>query len=182
VSGVIMTLVPMEASGEESEGFEAPGVQSFDLPPLYEGAPEWLNKYVLMATLSVILVLLFWMLMARRQKLVPSKSQFIGETAYFFIRNGIARDMIGHDFRRFLPFLIALFSFVLVNNLWGIFPLTLLPTASHVGWAYGLAGMVWLLYNGVAISGTPCCRPGCPRPCGRSSSHWSSSPTSLCDR
>ena len=35
--------------------------------------------------------------------------------------------------------LIALFSFVLVNNLWGVFPLTLLPTAAHVGWAYGLA-------------------------------------------
>jgi hypothetical protein len=51
-----------------------------------------------------------------------------------------------------LPFLIALFSFVLVNNLWGIFPLTLLPTASHVGWAYGLAGMVWLIYNGVGIA------------------------------
>jgi F-type H+-transporting ATPase subunit a len=152
VSGAFFPLVPMEAGGGEEEGFAAPGVQSFDLPPLYEGAPEWLNKYVLMAAVSVILVLLFWLIMARKQRLVPSKGQFIGETAYFFIRNGIARDMIGHDFRRYLPFLIALFSFILVNNLWGVFPLTLLPTASHVGWAYGLAGMVWLLYNGVGIA------------------------------
>ena len=28
-----------------------------------------------------------------------------------------------HDCHKFLPFLLALFSFVLVNNLWGIFPL-----------------------------------------------------------
>ena len=90
----------------------------------------------------MILVILFWLIMARKNSLVPSKGQFIGETAYFFVRNGIARDMIGHDFRRYLPFLIALFSFILVNNLWGIFPLTLVPTASHVGWAYGLALMV----------------------------------------
>ncbi len=140
-------LVPLE-----TEQFEPPGVHSFDLPPLYPGAPEWLDKYLVMAVVSVILVAAFWMLMARNQKLVPSKSQFIGETAYFFVRNGIARDMIGHDFRRYLPFLIALFSFILVNNLWGIFPLTLIPTASHVGWAYGLAAMVWVLYNGVGIA------------------------------
>ena len=105
-----------------------------------------------MAAVSVILVMTFWLIMARKNSLVPSKSQFIGETAYFFVRNGIARDMIGHDFRKYLPFLIALFSFILVNNLWGIFPLTLLPTASHVGWAYGLALMVWVLYNAVGIA------------------------------
>jgi F-type H+-transporting ATPase subunit a len=131
VIAAFLGLVPLE-----SGGFEAPGVHSFDLPPLYDGAPGWLNKYVLMATVSVILILVFWVVMARKNSLVPSKSQFIGETAYFFVRNGIARDMIGHDFRRFLPFLIAIFSFVLLNNLWGIFPLTLLPTPSHVGWAY----------------------------------------------
>jgi hypothetical protein len=192
VSGAFFPLVPMEAGGGEEgeEGFAAPGVQSFDLPPLYEGAPEWLNKYLLMAVVSVILVMAFWLIMSRNQKLVPSKGQFIGEAAYFFIRNGIARDMIGHDFRRFLPLLIALFSFILVNNLWGVFPLTLLPTTSHVGWAYGLAAMVGssttesasLSTGRSAISSTRCCRPGCRCSCGRSSFRWSSSPTSSCDR
>ena len=151
MSGVILGLTPLETGGEETEGFQAPGVESFELPPLFEAVP-WLDKYLLMAIVSVILVILFWVIMARKNSLVPGKAQFIGETAYFFVRNGIARDMIGHDFRRYLPFLIALFSFILVNNLWGIFPLTLVPTASHVGWAYGLALMVWVLYNGVGIA------------------------------
>ena len=71
---------------------------------------------------SVILILAFWLIMARKNAMVPSKGQFIGETAYFFVRNTIARDMIGHDFRRYLPLLIALFSFVLVNNLLGRLP------------------------------------------------------------
>jgi F-type H+-transporting ATPase subunit a len=138
-----VSLIPLE--------FEAPGVSSFDLPPFFEGAP-WFDKYMLQAFLSVILILGFWMIMARKNALVPGKAQYIGETAYFFVRNSIARDMIGHDFRRYLPLLIAIFSFVLVNNLWGIFPFTLLPTPSHVGWAYGLAAMVWVIYNGVGIA------------------------------
>jgi len=51
-----------------------------------------------------------------------------------------------------LPWLIALFSFILINNLWGIFPFTLMPTTAHAGWAYGLAIMVWVVYNAVGIA------------------------------
>jgi F-type H+-transporting ATPase subunit a len=131
------------------EGFEAPGVSSFDLPGLF-GQP-WLNRFLLQAILSVILIMAFWLVMARKRALVPSKGQFLGEAAYMFVRNSIGRDVIGHDFKRWVPLLIALFSFVLVNNLWGVFPLTLMPTAAHVGWAYGLAGLVWLIYNGIGV-------------------------------
>ena len=143
-------LVPLE-TGEDGEGYQAPGVSSFDVPPLFEGAPEWLNKYLFMAVLSVIIIAVLWLVAARRNKMVPGRGQFIGESVYMFIRNSLARDMIGHDYRRYVPLLIALFSFVLVNNLFGIFPLFLLPTASHAGWAYGLAILVWLVYNAVGI-------------------------------
>jgi len=139
----LLSLMPLET-------FEPPGVHSFDYPPIIPGV-EWFDKYVFQAILAVIVILAFWLIMARKQALVPSKSQFIGETAYFFIRNTIARDMIGHDYRKYLPLIIALFSFVLVNNLWGVFPLLMLPTPSHVGWAYGLALLVWVIYNGVGI-------------------------------
>jgi len=135
----------------DTGGFEAPGVSSFDFPPLFPGAP-WLSRYMIQAVVSVALILAFWVIMARKNKLVPSKGQYVGETAYFFVRNSIARDMLGHDFRTYLPLLIALFSFILVNNLYGIFPLTLLPTTSHVGWCYGMAGMVWFIYNGAGIA------------------------------
>jgi F-type H+-transporting ATPase subunit a len=135
------------------EGYEPPGVESFDFPPLFPGVSglEWFNRFMLQAILATILVLVFWVVMARKRAMVPTRGQFVGESAYTFIRNTLGRDMIGHDFRKYLPLLIALFSFILVNNLWGIFPLTLLPTASHVSWAYGLTAVVWVLYNGVGI-------------------------------
>ena len=148
MSGFLSGLVPLET---ETEGFEAPGVHSFDVPPLFESVP-WFDKYMLQAIISVILILAFWLIMARKSALVPSKGQYLGETAYFFLRNTIARDMIGHDFRKYLPLLIALFSFVLINNIFGVFPLSLLPTPSHVGWPYGLAILVWVIYNGVGIA------------------------------
>jgi F-type H+-transporting ATPase subunit a len=147
VSGQLLSLIPMD--------FEAPGPQSFEAAgsPVFPGVPglEWLTKYMLQAVVSVVLIVAFWVIMSRKRSMVPSKSQFVGEYAYNFVRNGIARDTIGHDWRKYLPLLVALFSFVLINNLFGIFPLTLMPTTAHVSWAYGLAGLVWVIYNVVGI-------------------------------
>jgi F-type H+-transporting ATPase subunit a len=144
-----MSLIPMET-------FEAPGVESFQpaAEPIFAGVPGlwWLDKYMLQAIVSVVVILAFWLIMSRKNAMVPSKGQFVGETAYSFLRNSIARDMIGHDFRKYLPLLIALFSFILINNLFGVFPLTLMPTTAHASWAYGLAGLVWVIYNGVGIA------------------------------
>ncbi len=150
MSLLTLGLLPLETGGE---GYHPPSADDFNVPPLFPDVPwlAWFDKYMLMAIVATLLVLIFWVSMARKNKLVPSKGQYLGETAYFFVRNSIARDNIGPDYRRFLAWLIALFSFILVNNLWGIFPLTLLPTTSHSGWAYGLAGMVWIVYNAVGI-------------------------------
>ena len=146
-----MGLLPLETGGE---GYHAPSPDDFNLPPLFPDVPwlAWLDKYMLQAIVATILIIIFWLVMARKRQMVPSKGQFIGETAYFFVRNSIARDNLGHDFRKFLPWLIALFSFILINNLWGIFPFTLMPTTAHAGWAYGLAIMVWVVYNAVGIA------------------------------
>ena len=70
---------------------------------------------------------------------------------YNLIRNSIARDILGHDYRKFLPYLVALFSFILVNNLFGQFFLFMFPTFSKIGYAWGLALCSWILYNGAGI-------------------------------
>ncbi len=66
----------------------------------------------------------------RKKALVPGKGQFIAEGLYNFVRNTIARDSIGEEYKKYLPYLVALFFFVLVNNLFGLFFLTLYPTMS----------------------------------------------------
>lgn len=134
---------------EEAGSFDV-GVANFRTPPFFEGVP-WLDRALLLGTISFLLALIFWLAMSSNHRLVPSKRQYLGETAYSFVRDGIARDQIGHDFKKYLPYLMAMITFVVINNIWEVIPFTLFPTVSHVGWAYTLAGMSWLIYNAVGI-------------------------------
>ena len=48
---------------------------------------------------------------------MPGKLQWLGESGYSLVRDGIARDVIGHEGLPFAPYLAALFFFILANNL-----------------------------------------------------------------
>src|SRR5699024_5937489 len=53
--------------------------------------------------------------------------------------------------RRYLPYLLGLFTFIWVNNLWGQVFFTMYPSFSNIGYAYGLAALTWLIYVGAGI-------------------------------
>ncbi|WP_214404113.1 F0F1 ATP synthase subunit A [Pseudonocardia lacus] len=130
-----------------SPGFDAPGVEDFNLPPIFGEV----TKPVLLFVLAAVLVWAFFTITSRRPQLVPSKTQFLGESFHGIVRNSIARDNIGHDYLKYVPYLTTLFAFILVNNLFGIIPLIQFPSFSHPGMAYALAAMSWLIYNAVGI-------------------------------
>jgi F-type H+-transporting ATPase subunit a len=130
-------------------GFESPGVADFDLPPI--AGIEGLTKPVLQLVLSFVIIYGLFRLAVRNPQLVPGNGQFLGEAFHGLVRNTIARDMIGPEFLRYVPFLTTLVAFVLVNNLFGIIPLIQFPTFSHPGVPYALALMVWLIFTVVGI-------------------------------
>jgi F-type H+-transporting ATPase subunit a len=102
---------------------------------------------MLLILLSVLLIAWFFVVAARRGQMVPGKLQYLGEMSYNFVRNSVGKDIIGErDFKPFVPLLFSLFFFILVNNLFGSVPLIQLPTTSHVGTAYALAGMVYFTW------------------------------------
>lgn len=145
--GLYELIVPLEG-GE----WTAPGEHSFDSRPLFPGVlPDWVNNHAAQAVIAAILIILFWVWMARGQKIVPGRRQTLGELAYDLVRNSIARDILGHDYRKYLPYLLAIFSFILVNNLFGQFFLFMFPTFSKIGYAYGLALCTFVLYNAAGI-------------------------------
>lgn len=134
-----------------AEGFTPPGPGDFDLPPIF-GDSLLFTKPALLLVLSAILVFAFLAITSRKMAMVPSKGQYAGEQAYGFVRNSIARDIIGSpDFLKFVPWLVATFFFILVNNVYGIIPFVQFPTFSRFSFALGLAILVWLLYNGLGI-------------------------------
>ncbi|CAN5627548.1 F0F1 ATP synthase subunit A [soil metagenome] len=141
----------ISADVSRAEGFTPPGPGDFDLQPLFGGTYAF-AKPGLQLILAAVLVFGFFALTSRRAAMVPGKAQFAGEQAYGFVRNSLARDIIGsHDFMKFVPYLVSLFFFVLINNLFGLIPFFQFPTFSKAGFAYGLAALTWVLYNGVGI-------------------------------
>ncbi|OLT13947.1 ATP synthase F0 subunit A [Pseudonocardia sp. CNS-139] len=110
-------------------GFDAPGVEDFQLPPIFGDV----TKPVLQLVLAAIIVYAFFAITSRRAQLVPGKAQFLGESLHGLVRNSIARDNIGPDFLKYVPYLTTLFAFILVNNLFGIIPFIQFPTFSHPG-------------------------------------------------
>jgi F-type H+-transporting ATPase subunit a len=131
------------------EPFVPPGTGDFDLPPIVAGV----TKPMALVVLSVIIVAGFFLIAIRKPQLVPGRLQFAAESVYNIGRNSIARDQIGsEDFKRFIPLIVALFTFILVNNLFGIIPLFQFPTMSHIGFPVALSVLVvFPVYHFVGI-------------------------------
>jgi len=141
-----------------NEGFHAPGPADFFLPDFTgtswnaHGYQVLLTKASGLLLLGAVVAYLFLAATSRRGAVVPTRSQYLGEQAYNFVRNGIAQDIIGgKEYRRYVPLLVSLFFFVMVNNLFGVVPFLTFSPFSRVSFAYGLALLVWLIYNGVGI-------------------------------
>jgi len=143
-------LLSYAAEVGKDEGFNPPDAGDFNLPPFIEGN-EFATKPILLVFLSVILISIFFILASRKAALVPSKLQFAGESVYSFVRNDLGREVIGHEFMRFVPYLFTLFTFILVNNLFGIIPMIQFPTMSRISFPYVLAAFTFFIFHYVGI-------------------------------
>jgi F-type H+-transporting ATPase subunit a len=156
---VISHLAVMASGGGD---FVPPGPRDFNLPPVvgnstfnFAGEEMYLGvtKPMLQLVLAAVLIFGFFRLASRKRAMVPGKMQFIGEEAYGFIRNSLGREIIGRNqFLGYVPYLFALFFFILVNNVFASVPLLQFPTFSRSGMVYGLAVLSWLVYNAAGIS------------------------------
>jgi F-type H+-transporting ATPase subunit a len=132
-------------------GFQKPTVEEF-LQPLFSVGSLEVTRPAVLLLLSVGLIA-WWLIASTRQAaVVPGKRQWITEGAYGFVRNGIARDIIGSkDFLRFVPLLFSMFVLILVNNLFGITPLIQFPTMSRIGIPIALTLIVYVVYHYIGI-------------------------------
>jgi F-type H+-transporting ATPase subunit a len=159
---VSFALSRLGAAAPTAEGgFTPPGPGDFNLPPIgpssefeFLGQTMYLGVTKPMLQLVLAAGLVFWFLYAaaKQRSMVPGRLQYAGEGAYGFVRNSIGRDIIGsHDFMRFVPYLVALFFFILLNNFFASIPFIQFPTFSRSGMVYGLAALSWIIYNAVGI-------------------------------
>ncbi|MEJ2579438.1 MAG: F0F1 ATP synthase subunit A [Kineosporiaceae bacterium] len=134
-----------------ADSFEAPGVHDFWQPLIGDGAYALTRPSVVMA-ISVVLIIAFLTVLARRLTVVPGKAQFLAESAYGLVRNSVARDIIGSkEFLKFVPFLFTLFTVLLVNNLFGVIPFIQFPTTSRIAFPIALTILVYIVYQTVSF-------------------------------
>lgn len=147
-----MTNVASLFIASDSGSFIAPGPGSFELPPAFYIGDFGVTKSMLLLAASAVLIIGLTYAASRKAAVVPGRLQFAGEAVYGFVRNGIARDSIGtHDFMKFVPFLFSLFLFIFVNNYYGVIPFLQFPSFSRISYVYGLAALVWIIYNAAGI-------------------------------
>lgn len=115
-------------------GFPAPGAEIFvfeDIFTLQLASLEFgFSKVTVLLLLGVVAVVGFFTYAFRKPKLVPRGTQNIGEVGYVFVRDGIAKETIGHGGEKFVPFLFSFFFFVWILNFFGILPGAQLPATS----------------------------------------------------
>ena len=130
-----------------AEEFVPPSSRDFELPAIAAGV----TKPMTLVVFAAVLVAVFFYVTARRAQVVPSKLQFAGEGVYGFVRDGVAKDVIGPEFLRYVPYLVTLFSFILVNNVFGIIPVIQFPPMSRIAFPAVLAIITWVVFNYIGI-------------------------------
>ena len=131
-------------------GFPAPSADIFFLEPYatlnIAGLDFTISKTVILVALVATVVIAFFMTAFRNPKLVPGKLQSLGEMGYTFVRDQIAREVIGKDGDKFVPFLTSIFFFVWISNLMGVFPGAQFPIMSSLAFPVSLTLIVYFTY------------------------------------
>ena len=101
--------------------------------------------FLIFAAMLIVLGVLFFGL--RRQRLVPTKFEVVIESLVGFVRDDVAKGVIGVEHgTKYLPYLLSLFFFILVGNLFEITPFVNFPITSRMALPAFLAIVTWLVF------------------------------------
>jgi len=136
-------------------GFPAPGAEIFQFAAVWQftlfGVSFHITKTTILLFLAVVVILGFFLYAFRRPKLVPRGSQNVGELGYLFIRDGIAREAMGKEGDKFVPFLFSFFFLIWLLNFWSIVPFAQIPVTSIFAIPVAFAIIVYVTWVPLGI-------------------------------
>jgi F-type H+-transporting ATPase subunit a len=145
----------LAAEGGEEGGFQAPSIAEFYPEPLVSfavlGVDFEITRITIILWIATLAITALLVAAVRKPSIVPGKLQYLGESGYSVVRDGMARDVIGPKGLPFAPFLGALFFFILANNAMSIIPFAQISPNSKFAIPLVLAVITWILYNWVGI-------------------------------
>jgi F-type H+-transporting ATPase subunit a len=87
-----------------------------------------LTRNVVQMLLALIVFVWIMLRIAKRYKTgvgvssPPKGSQSLLEPVITFVRDEVAKPNLGHKYEKYLPYLLTIFFFILINNLFGLIP------------------------------------------------------------
>lgn len=129
--------------------------ETFESATVFSIAGWDVSQYVLYMFLILALVLLIVLVGGRKLQLIP-KNKFLNtvEYGYEFVKTGIGEDVIGHGFKKHVPFLCTLFFFIFVANVIGLIPGAKATTGTiSITWALAAISFVYFNFYGLKTLG-----------------------------
>ena len=131
---------------------EVPHLQaSFDPTVVFGGV----TQYILWMVICWIITLVLILVVGRKLTLIPT-NKFVNtvEYGYQFVRNDMGEGIIGHGFKKHVPFLATLFFFILISNFVGLIPGCNTPTGTiSVTWALATISFIYFNVWGIKAKG-----------------------------
>lgn len=118
----------------------------FELPTLFNIGDVEITRQIAYFFLAVIVVGAILYFGLRKPKAVPGKFQLIVEELVALVRDSIARDIIGPEGTKYVPYLLSVFLFILVGNFFEITPFVNYPITSRMAIPALLAIMTYLIF------------------------------------
>jgi len=140
-----VVLAVRDGSATLAAGSSIDALGQFELHPILGQVGEALrfSQSPLFMIIAVVIVLTFLYVGMRPAAVVPGRLQAAAELCYDFIRD-MAADTMGEGGSRYVPFVFAIFFFILAGNYLGLIPYCFTFT-SHIAVTAALALMVFFV-------------------------------------
>jgi F-type H+-transporting ATPase subunit a len=100
--------------------------------------------------MSIVLAVLYFGL--RGNRLVPTKFGTAVESLVGFVRDDVAVGIIGPEGARYTPYLLSVFLFIIVGNLFEVTPFINFPINSRMAIPLFLALVTWVLFVAIGFA------------------------------
>jgi F-type H+-transporting ATPase subunit a len=127
-------------------GFPAPGLDDFNFEKLFSIGAWNVTKPEVIAILCVVLIIAFFWAAFSKPKLIPTRTQSLGELAVLAVRDQIVRPVLGKKGDAYMPFLTSLFFWILVMNIMELIPVIQFPAMARIGFVWPLVFWVYVMY------------------------------------
>jgi F-type H+-transporting ATPase subunit a len=152
--GFVCFMSSKLAHGESYEGYKLNGRKIVSEDASEKIFDFSLTRNVVQMILALLILVWILLIVAKRYKsgqgvtTAPKGIQNVIEPMVTFVRDEVAIPNLGHKYKKYLPYLLTIFFFILINNIFGLIPGTANVTGNIAfTMVLGLISLVVILFS-----------------------------------